>query len=385
MDPFKVFPIEVIEVMFGSMSAKEVLNCTLVSPQWNKAISSSQGCMRKLSLILIDTNLKNFSKNEIEILKHSRKFTNVKICYRSADLQLICEIMSFRSHWKSVTFFGSGFVTTSDFVKLFKTFESTAEHVALNYVKIKVLESTQLKFNLKKLKSLSISESDIVICEKIFDGCSLMNIESLDLQIFAVLSSSVSLATKIRKCKNIKKLILSNSWYRIFFDDTAPQLDLQLESLQVSNSCTSFMEEPFLVSYKKQKCFNTFLEKQSKTLKRLKIRGKFGTEVVKTAYRMKALEVFIVPNIAFRSWPSLDFDVSSSIKILDITSINICNKEFIINIINCSPNIREIGIQDANSKIVQLMQRKLLNLEKVQVSNAYDHSLQEMLSNVLWN
>lgn len=342
MDPVKVFSLEVVEMIFNNLSSKEVLNFTLVSQQWNNAIGASLKCMDKLSLKIKGKNLKNFNDEEKEILKTSRNFSKIDALNGTTVLPIITDILSFRFHWKSVNFYCTEFESTSDFLKLFKTFESTVEHVGLHQIKIKTANFPPLQLEMTKLKSLSISNCDTNISTAVLDGCS--SLQSLDLGFFPTKTDSTSLTASIRKFTNLKKLTASSNWYNIFFDDTKPELEFQLESLKISSNINFDDEESFMVFYRTQKCFYKFLEKQTNSLTNLQISGLFGIEVIRIAFRMKNLRVLAIPDLSMLSLPRLDFVINPSIKNLDIASIGIRNKDLIKEVIKCVPNLKALKI-----------------------------------------
>lgn len=68
------FPIECIEEVLRHLTRKELLNCTLVCPDWNEFIGSTRSCMNKIRLEL--KNSTNAAQKLVQILK-KRKWTHL--------------------------------------------------------------------------------------------------------------------------------------------------------------------------------------------------------------------------------------------------------------------------------------------------------------------
>lgn len=360
----KVYPDEV---------AKSMLNCS-TSQQMLK-------CIGKNTLKMTGNLMTEFNDKEKKSFSRDRNFLS-SVCFDGTEILPFFEnVIESKANWKFVYISNTNFATTSDMVKFVKTFESTAEHLEVHQVTILNMDESEVDFNMKKLKSLSISGCDTDTCLGILRNAS--SLESLTLGELDFTADLYVIAESLNRCKKLKKLNASPSWFNVFFDNNASELTFQLEDLMVATDMT-YDAESIEVFFSAQQKFFKYIQTQKHTLKKLKLSGMFIIGVIKLAFRMTRLEELSLPYLSVFAWPILDFNVNSTIEILNITSVDIRDEYFIKVLLKTVPNVKKLKMQTINRQLAKFMAKKLQRLERVSVIQIYDYSVHDILPAVLW-
>lgn len=373
MDPVKVFSLEVVEMIFVFLSGKELLEISLVSQDWNDAIRSSSECMGKLFLSFRGDSM-SFTDLDKEILMNS-KYSDIMITDGHEIFPFLYDVMNANINWKSVKIYCTEFETTSDFINLVKSFESTAEHVVLHQVKILNPDDAEIVFNMKKLKSLTLTYTDTKISLSVLHNC--LNLESLTLGNSED-TGTESIVAKVRQCKKLKNLYTGSQWFNSLFE-IKTVLDFQLEDLSVINRMENLSYGNAIENQ-----FVKFLETQMNSMKKLHLGGIFSINVVMTAMRMTNLEELIACQLSIYNWFYNEFPANSSIQILDIAATEVCCNRIILSFIKSVPNLKYIRLRSIDYEVAKILAENMKHLVKVCLVHSPDDDVKDMLPKVEW-
>lgn len=93
MDPKSNFPAKCLGAIFGNLSGKDLLNCSVVCKQWYNVIGTSEQCMKKIKLNLRDMNFSNYANAVQKLPNLKRKWTNVSLSF--VDFKTISAFLDF--------------------------------------------------------------------------------------------------------------------------------------------------------------------------------------------------------------------------------------------------------------------------------------------------
>jgi hypothetical protein len=370
MDPVRVFADEVMEIIFSFLSAKEILNCTMVNSEWNDKIRTSRQTMSKFYLSL-RCDWMTFSDEDKELLMYNSKYSNILISDGHDSFPFIYDIMSASYNWKSIKIYCTSFESTTNLVKLFKTFESTVENLVMHEVGV-YNEDSEVEFNMKKLKSLTIAYVDTKISSSILQNCS--NLESLTLGS-SEKSGLKNFTDALQRCKKLKNLYVGPHWFSVLFETAKALYDFRLEDLSVNNPYYQQAEDSELLSN-----FFKFLEMQSNTLKKLNIDGCFGTDITKRVMKMVKLEEFVT---SLQHWPLDDVFQNLTVTTLDIAASAYYNRS-IPQIIKSVPNLKRLRLRSIDQALAELIAKNLKHLKKISLVHTQDKFINEILPNIEW-
>lgn len=125
------FPIECLEDIFRHLSAKDLLKCTLVCPDWNEFITLTRSCMGKIKLtstshLYVPGEIKN-------ILMHSdRKYECLELkCSFYNNIQKF--LLAKGRRWTHVDLKRFlAFATVSEFLEFLQIFQATVQKLVLS-------------------------------------------------------------------------------------------------------------------------------------------------------------------------------------------------------------------------------------------------------------
>jgi hypothetical protein len=381
MDPVKYLSLEAIESVFAHLSPKDVLRSFQVSRDWKNIIESSSRCMNKLKLKISGKWMSKSEEKDRETLIAPRKFSKVVIYDASEVLPTIYNIMRSTLHWKSVELFCTRFESTSEFMRVVRTFESTVEHLELHHIKIKNNDE-DIKLNLRKLKSFSISLCSTKLCTAVLKDR--QSIQSLNIGHFSPSEDLETIAESIKRLKNVTKFVACPMWFAIFFEDYKNDLKFKLEELTIGSNLTFNDIASLKIFSDAQKHFYFFLNTQMHTLKTLKLSGVFCVDNVKIGFKMSKLKTLVVPQLTMLSWNVVTFPASRSLKHLDIASIDSSKRYFIRKILNSSPQLESLRMQHVTKNKTIVLKALLQNLKQLTITKKYDDKVKKILPNVEW-
>lgn len=377
MDPVWTFSTEIIEMIFGFLTPKDLLRCTLVNHEWNEIIRSSTKCMSNFCMGLRGDWM-DFTENDKEILTSGRKYTNVIISEGTEVYNFIHEVMSSNFVWKTVKIVSMRFKSASDLLELFKTFESTVEKLILCNVKIENFDGEEIELNMRKLKELNInycnSELSLALLKK-----------SQSLKTLTLGNSDegrwTEIARTLKHCKSLKKLYTSAEWFDVLFGYEFKSLEFELKVLSVVKS-SEVKHTHFRLEIEQN--FIKFLEIQAKTLQKLHLVGVFRFEIFATAFQMKKLRQLSASSLGINNWSTLEYPKSSSIQFLDIACNNFSSRVILSAIIKSLPNLRRLRMRSIDQNIAQLLKENLKHLERICLVHRCPDIVKKILPEVIW-
>lgn len=124
------FPTECLEDIFRHLSGEELLQCTLVCPEWNEIIGSTRSVMQKIVLNCFDREY--FLKPMKEILTNStRKYECLELAGEFSDFME--EFLSSRGRkWKQVCTNHLRFCSYSRLLDFLGIFQSSVQKLVLH-------------------------------------------------------------------------------------------------------------------------------------------------------------------------------------------------------------------------------------------------------------
>lgn len=95
MDQKSRFPAETkcLEAIFGHLSGKDLIKCSLVCKQWYNVIGASELYMKKIKLNLRNMNFSNYANVVQKLPDFKRKWTHVSASF--VDFKTIEEFLGF--------------------------------------------------------------------------------------------------------------------------------------------------------------------------------------------------------------------------------------------------------------------------------------------------
>lgn len=375
MDPVEKLTSVDAEMVFNHLNAKEVMLCTLVSQKWNNLIESSLKCMEKFKLEL--GSVKTMLVDPKEIIESPRKFSNILISNGTNKIEFYHNVMKTKSHWYSVKIYCTKFTTTSELVRLFSTFEPTVKHLIL--VEVKNLENTEIELQIKMLKSLSLTYTNMKLTLNLLDNCSYL--ESLTLGGYDHSVDLSNVAKSLIKMKNLKKLVLSSQWFVIIFGKDALDFDFYLDDLAVTNNV--FFKTSEIVE-EAEKIFLAFLKTQVKSIKKLHLGGIFGADIIQFAFQMTELEEFTASHLSKFHWLLDDFRLNSSIRTLDIETTDIRNKDFVKAALISVPNITVLRMRSIDEELAMFIAENLKHLKTISLIYFHEKKINKILPHIEW-
>jgi hypothetical protein len=380
LDPTQNFPAEVIEMIFNHFRGKELLKRSTVSWFWNNYIGKSKKCMAKLELRIGSDTYNKFNEAAKKSLVISRSHQNIRISEATKLYNYILDILSSKKDWKSLTIIDTEFVSTSSFMKFLKTIEETVETLKLYRVTIKQHEETNIYFEFKKLKSLTISGCTDVIFVDVFYKCPALNI----LEIYnppTTIKTPLNIVNMLKCHEGVKTFKTDGKWFNFIFalnvNDQVSELPFKLIELSISGCgiLIKTIDDIFLNFLKAQQFLET-----------LYLGDCLGCDikVLKAALELRALKtlnLFFLPiDIPF---DIINLPKNESIEHLDILTINIDNKDKMKFILKSVPNVKNLRLRTMDEETARFMAANLKSLQKIlSVYIKGEKLVREILANV---
>lgn len=377
MDPVKFFAAEVTDMIFSFLDHSELNRCSYVSPDWNEAIKSSTTCMNNFYLALRG-DLDEITENDKEVLT-SRKYSNIIVSDGNKTFPFIYDVMNANSNWKHVKIYCTKFNTSMDLIRLFKTFESSVEHLEMQNVKIRNRENIHLKFDMKKLKFLSITNTDESIATSVLHNCK--NLVSLTLGYPRKEKEMKNIFESFKGCKSLKNLYTSGHWFQVMFADGFESMKFHLKDLSVMNDL--FFDQPDL-SISLEQNFTNFLETQSESLVNLHLGGIFGLQTLVKVLTLPKLEELVAPYFVTPDWYLTEFPVSVSLKVLDAVSIDLRSFEFFEKLIKTVPNLKRLRSVHLDQDKAISIAENMVHLEHISLVTSHQKILELYLPKIKW-
>lgn len=373
MDPTQIFPTEVAELIFKNLSGKELLKCSLVSPDWYNFIGSSFVCMKNWKLGM-RTDWMSFDEDDKQMLVTGRRYHSVLISDGAKVFDFVYDVMKSRNQWKSVEVFCMSFRTTLDFVNFVETFETTVEVLVLERVMIQKPDAFENKFDFKHLKLLKTSYCDETVM-KMFKQCKSIEVLKLFKSVESM-DDHECIVKMIQSHKKLRKLQIGAELCNAIFSANANDLQLQLDELSIINHGHSvdntLMEKSFL----------SFLTTQMESLKVLNLSDWFGVDVMQMVFELKVLKELQIYHLPMLDWNTLSLNPSASIESLDIVTTDIRHQQRIKTILKSVPNLKHIRMREIDEEIAKFMSENLKHLQTIYLVHDDSDLVEKFLPNV---
>jgi F-box domain len=263
-DPFNEanLPLNVIEEIISYLPVKDVLNCCLVSEQWNSIVGNSRKFKKNVAL-----KIRAWEEN----LDISRTYESIRVVNLSTIEEmegLLCN--DIRMKWKYVTLTLRNGISLSDFIKFINAINAFRELRELTILKAGIREhwNSNLISPLRFLETLTLSDVTFYIFKTLV--VSYPNLKNLSIGIISAGSFSIpsdSIAIKIAEFLDLNPTIqnLDLKWM-IIEDLFAVELDLpQLQLRNMKIGIDSLRRKNTLTN------LSSFLRSQSEHLEKFEL------------------------------------------------------------------------------------------------------------------
>lgn len=377
MDIIEIFPEEISDLIFTHFSGSELLELTLVNPNWNNFVGSSLRSMKKLVLGLRgDWN--DFTEENIEPLFSDRKYQNVLISDVSKNFDGPLKILRSRQRWKSVRILDVAAPTQLDITHMFETFDSTVEHLDLFNLTLKRNKHFKMVWNFPKLKFLKVSFG--IRKNSYFDMpyCVYEENNAMTRRAYSTYLTPMNIE-RFNQMANLKKLHVSPEFFLHIQSEELKPFSFHLEELTIfgnMSQCPSI--DGFLVN---------FLKANSHTLRKLSLNDLLGIGAMKMAFELEMLKKLTFTNIRHINKIELEminFVPSSSIEELDIIT-NRCleRRDLTIKMLKAVPKLKKLHILTVHKSVAKFIAKNLKNLREIEVIyGPEDPSVRKILYNV---
>lgn len=381
MDPLEELNAEIIEEIFQYLTAKELLESSLVSQSWYDFIADSNICMKRLKIKIS----KDCVNDGIEYLKKSKRN------YENLMLKEVVDPIRFNDalqilsqperQFKNIEMQVIRFPTQTTFHNLMQTIQNSVEVLHLEQLILcdnDLLSSAQ-SYCCPKLKNLTLISCQINEFFIISNNLTTLNIISN----YGLVNATVVDNFQNLLCINnhLHTLTLSgNIITQIFCDDITDKIHFKLNEFKVTN----FNVDKFHNRSTIEKNFNLFLKTQP-NIKKIFIGEWLGTTVLETVFNeMKSLNDLTIMELA-KANPLIPFgrnelegpeivrtnvsNLKSNPSIIKLDYQDICGNIFTMkSLLEAAPNLRSFSTYSMNQEMLQMLATKMSNLEYLSVS-----------------
>lgn len=367
MDPMEYIHSDVYELIFQHFNSADVLESSMISPEWFEATAISQKCLSKLHLrIVVPYNKEEAEKyNKIsEYLKSERNYQNIYLDNFQNIVPEIIRMMTGRK-WKKVFLSVRNLENKTDFIEIMKLIEPSVENLSISRTTIRnsVIEDTNLTF--PALKKLELHRSCGLLMKEIAVNCKTLRHLKIDTDISSWNANAQYLRQILANNEHLEKLTLWKCSAKHAFNmESIKQYRFKLKTFVYQNSGDQFGA----ATDEEENCLRDFLISQSESLETLRIEEWFGVEVLKLIFQMPKLHHLTLDlDDAETSidWDNLHLHPSMSIKKFHIDSISkvrICTALF-----NALPNLRILTIDRLNNDTLNAVGSRCQMLEELEI------------------
>lgn len=367
MDPMEFVNPDVYEHIFQHFNSTDVLEASLISPEWFEATALSPKCLAKLHLrIVVPYNKEEAEKyNKIsEYLKSERNYQNIYLDNFQNIVPEIIRMMTGRK-WKKVFLSVRNLENKSDFMEIMKLIEPTVENLSISRTTIRnsAIENTNLTF--PSLKKLELHRSCGLLMKEIAVNCKTLRHLKIDTDIGFWKANAHHLREILANNEQLEKLTLWKcSAQHAFNMESINRYRFKLKTFVYQNSGDQFGA----ATDEEENCLRDFLISQSDSLETLRIEEWFGVEVLKLIFEMPKLNHLTLDLDDAETtidWDNLHLNPSMSIKkfhIDSITKVRIC-----IALFNALPNLRMLTIDRLNNDTLNAIASRCHMLEELEI------------------
>lgn len=276
MDFINLWPFDVNDLVFQHLSGKELIDSTLVSPEWNYYLNRSP-ILKKITLVL-----PNDSENGYlyYLMTSTRKYRNLRVEDGSRIANEIVEIVANPYHkFNTISISRTEFFLKKQIEQIILNCCLSIESLTLDCVTFKEKTEDELStsYDFPKLKNLHLLYAPRTppSINKYF--ASFNSLEALNLingcdEIFKEL---------IKKSKNLVRLEIAGNFYdNSFFKDLSQSMPSKLQEFIFNNILSSSRDDENL------HYFNDFFVSQSKTLERFETDALIEPDEIMNAFKM---------------------------------------------------------------------------------------------------
>lgn len=278
-DFINLWPHDINDLIFQNLDGKDILNATLVSPEWNQFLTRSSA----LKKIVIVPKAQNDLRDLGVLLRSTRKYRHFKVVDMSEISKYLVEIIANPYHkFNTITICRTTFEKKKQIEQIILNSCSSIEKYSFVGVEFQEEDEDLLSasYDCPRLKQLQLVYSPRYppSINRYFD--SFDNLESLCL----INGCDENFKNLIKKSKNLKKLEIAGNFFdNDFFKDLSREMPSRLEEFIFNNILSSSKDDRNL------KFFNDFFTSQSKTLKQFKTDALIEPDEIENAFKMSNL------------------------------------------------------------------------------------------------
>lgn len=374
MDPTEVLPNEVAGLVFSYLSAKDLMECSLINSNWNRCIGSSLESMKKLKLEM-RSDWTDFTEDVKKIIINGRKYRNLLFSDATESLNFMFNIVEVQQRVVSFQLYDTKFKANVEFLNLFRLIESSVEILTLDRVTIEDHEDTKLDLHLHRLKKLKICQCDESVVIRIFQNCP--RLEAVILTDSGVnLKNRAEFLELLMQLDKLKRLQIDAAWLNFIFSADVQGLKFQLEkfSLRFCGSSVDLLDTETNIT--------NFLKTQIDNIKNLQITGPIGRSLMSLIFVMTKLKILGLHFVSAFTWFLMELPTSNSIEILDIRTIDSRDDANIRTILKCTPNVKDIRLRSLSENLARFIAENLKQIKKISSVHPPKSPIKKALPNV---
>lgn len=124
------FPTECLDDIFRHLSGKDLLECTLVYPEWNDFIGSTKSCMQKI--VLRFSNRNRYEDSKLILINSKRKYECLHV-FGSYSKEMHEALLTAGRRWTHVdSSCGLIIKSSSQYLDFLRIFESSVKKMVLH-------------------------------------------------------------------------------------------------------------------------------------------------------------------------------------------------------------------------------------------------------------
>lgn len=276
MDFINLWPHDVNDLIFQHLSGDEVLDSTLVSPEWNYFLNRSS-ILKKITLVLPNNSEDGFL---YYLMRSSRKYRHLRVEDGSVIANEVVEIIANPYHK-----FNTIYISRTEFI-LRKQIEQIILNCCLSLEKLTLVcitfqeeaeDELSTSYDFPKLQQLYI---EYLPRTKPSINKYFSSFDSLE-TLFLINGCDEKFKELIRKSRNLKQLEMAGYFYdNNFFKDLSLTMPSRIEEFIFNNILSSSKDDENL------RYFNDFFKSQSRTLKRFETDALIEPDEIMNAFKM---------------------------------------------------------------------------------------------------
>lgn len=388
-DPVKILPKKVMDQVLFYLRAEDILRCSLVNKDWNKAIGKSVKAMEKIRICVCEPfhgMYREFSAFDAEcIVKGSRKYRHISLFItRNMTTDHLILIASFK--WKSLLLCHHTFKSEIELINFIGIIEPHVEELNLRTIKIVSSKQNRIastNFSFPKLKVLKVAHCNTFVYSEIFKNIAQLHrleIETGPPPAFAyddkheIFLRVIALQSMLIRNSMIRYLVLflhQKDFDCMFIDSLlSSRIRFQLQSIKLKKFRKLVDERS---NENQLRNFGYFLETQEKSLTSIHLLEWLGNGILEQIINdMNLLKFFLLEDLDcygkfYDTLANMDLYLNESLETLSIIDKFSKVNELQKLILAYFPNLKHLHIGTVSQDILKILVERTPKIESLAV------------------